>query len=831
MFKHRINTITVVFVALMLAMAVAVSVHAQRSSIEPQPAQAEAKDPGWPRVLEKDGQRVVIYQPQVDSWDDYRKIAFRAAVEVTLKDETKATFGVIEVKADTKVDPDTRMVQAENIQREIRFPNADEAQAAKLVAIVSEASPKRQSIGVALDRVLAYMDKQQAAEREAKISLDPPAIFFSDKPAILALYRGAPEFKPVPNTKLMFAVNANWDILMDTTEAKYYLLNKDSWMVAPDPIKGPWQAAGALPAEFSKMPDTDEWKDVRANIPGKPAAALPAVFVSDKPAEIIVADGEIKYSPIVGTKLMYVSNTENPLFLCNTDGNHYFLVAGRWFRAKTLQGPWEAATQSLPEEFAKIPEDSPRASVLTSVPKTDAAEDAVLLASVPHKATVNRADTKIEVAYDGEPAFATIKNTNVKCAINTPDDVFEVKGQYYCCKDGVWFTTMKPQGPWLVCTQVPEEIYTIPPESPKYNVTYVYVYDSTPETVDVGYTAGYMGEYVAPGGLLVYGAGLALGYALAHDMYSDWDEKWDSHWDRWQDYQYHRPCYSYGTGAVYNPYYGGYYGGYGAVAGRYGGAAYAYGPYRGAARVATYNPVTGTYSRGAYRYGPGGDAYARTAYNPYTNTAAARVGGSNVYGSWGRTAITRDDEWIRGGHQSTAAGTTGWAQTSRGGAAAGTTVGANKFVAKTAGDDVYAGRDGNVYRRQDGEWQKYDNGGWNDANRPTRPSESTARGQTGSGAVNRPSQLPLNQGVARGSGVSTNDVRSDLSFNQQARQRGNTRANEYQRARSSPQPAQSYRPSASRSNYSRPNPGVSRSASTRSSGGSRSGGGGGRGRR
>jgi hypothetical protein len=45
------------------------------------------------------------------------------------------------------------------------------------------------------------------------------------------------------------------------------------------------------------------------------------------------------------------------------------------------------------------------------------------------------------------------------------------------------------------------------------------------------------------------------------------------------------------------------------------------------------------------------------------------------------------------------------------------------------GDDLYAGRDGNVYRRTDNGWQNFDNGKWNsvdrgDLNRPTQNRDS-----------------------------------------------------------------------------------------------------------
>ena len=103
-----------------------------------------------------------------------------------------------------------------------------------------------------------------------------------------------------------------------------------------------------------------------------------------------------------------------------------------------------------------------------------------------------------------EPEFLLIQGTEVYYGVNTPQDVFRVKGVYYCCSAGVWFMSVSQQGPWVLCTEVPKEIYAIPATHPKHNVTYVYVYDSTPDVVYVGYTPGYTGCYIS-GRTVVYG--------------------------------------------------------------------------------------------------------------------------------------------------------------------------------------------------------------------------------------------------------------------------------------------------------------------------------------
>ena len=58
-----------------------------------------------------------------------------------------------------------------------------------------------------------------------------------------------------------------------------------------------------------------------------------------------------------------------------------------------------------------------------------------------------------------------------------------------------------------MATEVPSAIYTIPPTSPVYYVTYVRIHSVTPETVVAGYTPGYMGVVVSADGTVVYGIG------------------------------------------------------------------------------------------------------------------------------------------------------------------------------------------------------------------------------------------------------------------------------------------------------------------------------------
>jgi hypothetical protein len=601
------------------------------------PLRAQSADPGWPRVFQQGHNQLTVYQPQVDYWNGFTNMHFRCAI--ALKGVTKQEkFGVAEIDAITVVDQTARIVALVPTQREVRFPNCSDSELATLRRAADELRPPGQATTLSLDRVIAYLSPaEHATQHPVEVNLDPPAIFYSRQPAILVMMLGEPQFKPVETNRmdLMFALNTNWDLFYDTVGQHYYLLNENNWLTAPD-VKGPWTPAQALPPSLSTLPANDNWADVRQNIPGKRAKAAPIVFVSTQPAELITTKGDPTYGPIKGTQLMRVLDTESVLFMNMGDGKFYFLVAGRWFRASSLDGPWSAASRDLPADFSRIPDGDPAAFVKACVPGTREANDAVLLASIPTTTTVYTTNATVHVVYDGTPQFRTIETTTIQYAVNTPYQVFLVKGKYYCCDAGIWFISSSSLGPWAFCTSVPQVIYAIPPSSPYHNVTYVVVQSSTPTTVVYTQTSGYSGEYVAATGVLMFGAGMLVGAAIANN-------------NRYYYYPPYPCYYSYGCSATYHYGYGGYY---------YQGAA-AYGPYGGAGYTTAYNPSTGTYSRGAYAYGPYGSASAQSTYNPYTGAYSRSAQVNTAYGSAGRSAgyNPTTGTYAAGGYRSSAYGT------------------------------------------------------------------------------------------------------------------------------------------------------------------------------
>jgi len=109
-------------------------------------------------------------------------------------------------------------------------------------------------------------------------------------------------------------------------------------------------------------------------------------------------------------------------------------------------------------------------------------------------------------------------------------------GIYYAVENGVWFTAKVAAGPWEVATEVPEKIYTIPPDSPVYYATFVHVYEGTNDVVEVGYTPGYEGAY-EDDGTVVYGTGCDYESWCGDSYYYGWGWSW-------------------GYGYIYVPWYG-----------------------------------------------------------------------------------------------------------------------------------------------------------------------------------------------------------------------------------------------------------------------------------
>ena len=500
-----------------------------------------ADEDEWPKVHQMQEAKVVVYQPQLESFEE-NKFTARAAVSVT-KTGAEPVFGTMWIASRVATDREERLVTLLDIEiTNVRFPTTpDPADIAAFSKTLND-QIAHSEITISLDRLLTMLELVETKKRGSRnLKTDPPKIIVVNHPAVLVNIDGEPELRKVEGSSLMRVINTPFFMVLDPTAKNYYLKGADNWFVSSE-VKGSWKNIPQPPAsileasknEFEGLEESDAEKK-----PDDNRDRMPEIIVSLTPTELITTKGEPSYKTIIDTDLLYVSNTESDLFMEIKSQKHFVLISGRWYFAKSLKGPWSfIQADKLPADFAKIPENSDKGGVLTNVTGTIQAKEAVLDTYIPQTSTVDRTQkVETEVKYDGEPKFEKIEKTSMQYAVNTPESVIKVGGFYYLCQDAVWYVSDSPSGPWAVAVNVPEEVYTIPPSSPIYNVTYVHVYEHTPKVVYVGYYPGYYGCYVYHG-TVVYGAGYIYPAWYGTVYYGrpvtwGFSVRYSSHYGRW----------------------------------------------------------------------------------------------------------------------------------------------------------------------------------------------------------------------------------------------------------------------------------------------------------
>jgi len=699
----------------------------------------QASEASWPRTMTSGSDTFLIYQPQVEKWDANR-IYLYSAVELKTGKDSAAKYGVVWFNARTEVDKINRLVTLDQVQlTKVTFPAAADKEAG-LTALLQKKLPSTTRT-ISLDRLEAALEAAGDEIKGIEVKNDPPKVIVASKPSLLVLIDGKPQLREIEGTKLQHVINTRAVLLFDNDKKTYYLRVQDWWLQSGD-LEGLWSYAEKLPDDMKKAeayvvkeaatetPQSDQSSKPPSLKDAGKKAEIPVVYVEFGPAELIETKGQPQYKPIPGTQLEYAENTNGNVF--RVEGRYYILISGRWFGAASLQGPWTFMPgNDLPTDFAKIPLTEPKSTVLASVPGTPQAQEALIANSIPQTASITRSEAELNVKYDGDAVFVPIQGTSMSYAQNTSSPVIKVSDKnYYCVEAGVWFKALTPQGPWSVADSVPDEIYNIPPSSPVYYVTYVKIYGSTPDVVYVGYTPGYYGTVVSSSSTtVVYGTGWYYAPYVGPTVWYGWPYTYGvgagftytttSGWS-----------FGFGYGYSYYPWYYpwwgpmGYYG-YGWYPyygwGAWGGAAVAnvYGVWGNTAYSRTgtawANPYTGNYgaaTRGAYHNSQTG-----------RSTVAGRGRNTNIY--TGNTAGYRGGATYNPNTGIVAGGGAGYAgniysgqgTAGRGGFAYNTNTGAGVAASR---DNIYAGKDGTVYRynRQNGDWSSNSGSGWQNTSRP-----------------------------------------------------------------------------------------------------------------
>src|SRR5262249_5543516 len=203
-------------------------------SAAPATPPAPPGDGGWPRAYQTpSGGKIVVYQPQVATWDNQKHMVAFSAVSYEAKGATKPALGSLKIEADTKVSTSERLVSFKDLKiTESNFPTLPKEQTREVVTEIDKGIPDDERI-IALDRVLASVDRSQITPKEVPgVKAAPPTIYFSQRPAVLVNLDGEPIWSPIKENDLKYAVNTNWDLFQHEPTKTFYLRNEGVWLQA-----------------------------------------------------------------------------------------------------------------------------------------------------------------------------------------------------------------------------------------------------------------------------------------------------------------------------------------------------------------------------------------------------------------------------------------------------------------------------------------------------------------------------------------------------------------------------------------------------------------------
>ncbi len=729
----------------------------------------------FPQRRDLNGYMLVLHAPQIRSWPQFESLEAFVAIELTPPGGTTPSIGTVSVTGATELDRDNRIVKIRDPKiGDVRF--SSDAPTEYVAMVQSMAT--RDELDVPLDLFLAQLaDEVLASPPPPGFSTTPPVIHVASKPTLLLFVNGDPVLTSISGTGLELVANANWPVFKDPTgKGMFYLLDRDLWLTSTK-LDGGWEKATSLRPGFMKLAEDGEHAAVASAVPWRESALpMPKIIYATQPTELIVTDGKARLEAIAGADgLEYVTNTDSPLFRLHK--TWYFLVAGRWFTTTNLnKGPW-TYTAELPAVFAQIPAEHERAAVRASIPGTVEARMAALEALLPTRTEVALdAVPPVEVTYAGEPKFEPVTGTQVSRAVNSGYDIIAFEGTYYLCYAGVWYQSRSAVGPWQVAASVPAEIYSIPPSSPAYQVTQVTVVESTSSSVVYSYPPSYSSSVYVVYGVPYYGTGWYYPpYIYSGYYYPYWGSYGHGSW-------YNPATGGYGSRSVWYGPYGGYSytQGYNPATGRYGYMETAWDGNEWASHGETYNPRTGVGTETSRyvndkkntsemeRTVERGDDWLKTDRKVDWDEGTAEVerktsGGASsdvtrefgdgtmsssgtITTGDGRTA-TISGEATRGGGSSTITGEQGSIDTTtkRQDERSATTIEASgggqgisvsgegpgrTTIGQSGSGDLYAGHNGNVYKKTDDGWQHYEDGGWQLADTPDRGQGEGGRAST-----------------------------------------------------------------------------------------------------
>ncbi len=214
-----------------------------------------------------------------------------------------------------------------------------------------------------------------------------PRVLYTTEPAELIVVQGEPVLEAVIESGELQYVSNAWAPLFELSGRWFYPV-AGRWFVSDSlRAEADWEYVQALPSEFADIPQDHPLAYLRSTVAGTPearVAALEAILPRQKtlardavPPVTVVYDGEPEFKRIEGTPVLRAVNSPQHVLLL--DGVYYLCFEGAWYSASLPRGPW-AVTDDVAEAVYSIPPESPSYAV-TDVEVVDSTTDGVTYTS------------------------------------------------------------------------------------------------------------------------------------------------------------------------------------------------------------------------------------------------------------------------------------------------------------------------------------------------------------------------------------------------------------------------------------------------------------------
>ncbi|CAE6686867.1 hypothetical protein R70006_00133 [Paraburkholderia domus] len=179
---------------------------------------------------------------------------------------------------------------------------------------------------------------------------------------------------------------------------------------------------------------------------GEPGIAVqnnvPNIIFAERPTLLVLVDGDANWRALGDTHYQRLINTR-AMLLKDASGVLHLNVAGYWYEAKSLDGPWHLNT-APPHELvaaAKNAQTNLKSDpMLPADGKKPAQAPDVVVAAQPAELVVT----------NGKPALQPVKGVNLLSVTNADHALFVEPrdNHYYLLLSGRWFSAATLNGPW-----------------------------------------------------------------------------------------------------------------------------------------------------------------------------------------------------------------------------------------------------------------------------------------------------------------------------------------------------------------------------------------------